>query len=77
MAKLFNAKKVQVGEIYITSEINAMRVGASAHFETERELNEQLGLTQDNAPGFSYLYADGRIVRVDGDNRQLVGYWEK
>lgn len=77
MAKLLNTKKEHVGEIYITSEINAMRIGASAHFETERELNKQLGLTQEIAPGFSYLYADGRIVRVDDGKEKLIGYWEK
>jgi len=77
MATLKNTKNEKVGEIYLTQEINAMRVGASAHFETERELNRLLGLTQENAPGFSYLYSDGRIVRVEGDKQQLVGYWEK
>jgi hypothetical protein len=77
MAKLMNAKREKVGEIYLTQEINAMRVGCSAHFETEPELNKLLGLTQENAPGFSYLYADGRIVRANEGNEQLVGYWEK
>jgi hypothetical protein len=76
MATLKNANKEKVGEIYLLQELNAMREGCAAHFETEREIRKLLNLTQSNAPGFSYLYADGRIVASEKPDT-VIGYWEE
>lgn len=74
MANLLNLNKEKVAEIYLTQEINQMRVGSEAHFETEKTIRASLGFTD---PGFLYIYKDGRIVNVKSEVQTLIGYWEE